>query len=186
MTELTSLQLSVPQSDQRGVGLMVTAFLQIPTWRFWAEKDTEEERDDGNEGRTEFESPSDPPNPLQRQIGAKAEEDTEGDPHLPTHNETTSNRSGDVFGGKNGDRRRFGTHTETEQQTADEKLLPGLGETRPDDWDKTEDGTEEDGTATSEVEVERVRKPATAVEKISTGESLGYEGGGTYTKAAEM
>jgi len=50
-----------------------------------------------------------------------------------------------------------------------------VGETRTDDREKTEKGTEEDSTATPEVVVEWIRKPATATEKISTEEFLGGE-----------
>lgn len=135
---------------------MVAALLDIPPGRFWAEIDTDQKGDRGNEGGTEFKPPGNVSNPLQRQIGAKAKEDAEGDPHLPTHNKTTSNRSGDIFGGKNGDCGRLGAHTDPEQQTADEKLFPGLGEAGTDDRDKTEDGTEEDGPAAAEEVVERI------------------------------
>jgi hypothetical protein len=152
---------------------MVAALLYIPPRGFWAEIDTEEKRDGGNEGRTKFKSPRDIPHVVQRQIGAQTEEDTEGDPHLPAHHETTSNRSRDVFGGKNGDRGCFGPHTNPEQQTADEKLLPGLAESGTDDREKTEDGAEEYSTTTSEVEVERIGKPATTVEGISTKVPMG-------------
>jgi len=133
---------------------MVTPLLQIPTRGFRTEIDADEEGDDRKEGRTEFKPPSNPPNSLQRQVGAQTEEDTEGNPHLPTHNQTTSNRSGDVFGSENWDRGRFRTHTNAEQQTADEKLLPALAKSGTDDWDETEDCAEEDGTATSEIVVE--------------------------------
>ena len=165
---------------------MVTAFFDIPAGRFGAEIDAEEEGDDRKEGRTNLEPPSDPPSAVQRQICAETEEDTKGDPHLPTHDETTANRSGDVFSGKDGDRGRFGTHTEAEQQTADEKLLPGLTETRTDDREKAKDSTEEDSTTTSKVEVEWIGEPATATEKTSRKEWLGGELCGTHHKEAEM
>ena len=114
---------------------MVAALLDIPPGRFWTEIDTEEKGDCGKEGGTEFKPPGNVTSPLQCQIGAKAKEDTEGDPHLPTHNEATSNRSGDIFCGENGDRGRFGAHTDPEQQTANEELFPGLGEAGTDDRD---------------------------------------------------
>ena len=151
---------------------MVTALLYIPPRRLWAEVDTDEKGNSGNERRTKFKPPSNIPNSVQRQIGAQTEEDTESDPHLPTHNEATSDRSRDVFGGKNRDRGRFGTHTNSEQQTADEKLFPGLGKTRTDDREKTKDGAEEDSAATSEVEVKWIGKPATTTEKTSTTTSF--------------
>jgi len=48
-----------------------------------------------------------------------------------------------------------------------------LAESGTDDREKTEDGAEEDSTATPEVEVERIGKPATAVEKVSTKAPFG-------------
>ena len=78
----------------------------------------------------------------------------------------------------------LGSHTDPKQQTTDEELFPGFAETRADDWEETEYGAEEDGTATPEVKVERVGKPATTTEKTSTRESLGDKLGGTYHKEA--
>ena len=162
---------------------MVTALLQIPTRGFRAEKDAKEKGKDRKKGRTKLKPPSDPPNVLQRQIGAKPEEDPEGDPHLQAHHEATSNRSGGVFGGKDGDRGRLGSHTDPKQQTTDEELFSGLTETGADDREETEDGAE-DGTATPEVKVEWVGKPTAAAEKTSTKESLRDKLGETYHKTA--
>ena len=66
---------------------------------------------------------------------------------------------------------------------ADEESFLGLAETGTDNQEVTGDGVEEDGTATSGVKVERVRKPATAMEETSTKESLGEQLGRTYHKA---
>lgn len=93
---------------------MVTVLLYIPTRGFWTKKDAEEKGDCGNESRTKLKPPSDLANPVQGQIGAQTEEDTEGDPHLPSHHETTSNGSRCVFRGKDGDRGRFRAHTNAE------------------------------------------------------------------------
>jgi hypothetical protein len=139
---------------------MIASLLYIPTRGFWAEIYAEEKGNGGDEGRTKLKPPGNMSNVLQRQIGAKTEEDTEGNPHLPTHDKAASNRGGNVLRGKNGDRGRLRTHTEAEQQAADEKLFPGLGETGTDDREETEDGTEEDSTAASKIEVEWIGKPA--------------------------
>ena len=61
-----------------------------------------------------------------------------------------------------------------------------MTETGADDREETEDGAEEDGTATPEVKVEWVGKPTTAAEKTSTKESLRDKLGKTYHKAAAM
>ena len=165
---------------------MITALLQIPAWRFRAEIDTKEQGDDGKEGRTEFKPPSDIPNPLQCQVGTEPKEDTKGDPHLPAHNEATSNRGRDVFRGKNGDGGCFRAHADAEQQTADKKLFPGLAETGADDGKETEDGTEEDGATTSDVEIEWIGKPAPAIEKRQQKNHWETGLSKTYHKAAAM
>ena len=66
---------------------------------------------------------------------------------------------------------------------ANEESFLGLAETGTDNREETGDGVEEDGTATSGVKVERVRKPATAVEETSTKESLEDKLGRTYHRA---
>ena len=63
----------------------------------------------------------------------------------------------------------------------DEELFPGLTETGADEREEAEDGVE-DGTVMPEVKVEWVGKPATAMEKTLTRESLGDKLGGTYHK----
>ena len=79
------------QFDQRSVCIVVSALLRIPTRGFRAETDTEDKGNDRKKGRTKLKPPNNLPNVLQRQIGAKPDEDTEGDPHSPIHHETTSN-----------------------------------------------------------------------------------------------
>ena len=51
---------------------------------------------------------------------------------------------------------------------ADEESFLGLAETGTDNREETGDGVEENGTATSGVKVERVRKPTTTMEEPST------------------
>ena len=66
---------------------------------------------------------------------------------------------------------------------ADEESFLGLAETGTDNRKETGDGVEENGTATSGVKVERVRKPTTTMEETSTKESLGDKLGRAYRKA---
>lgn len=66
---------------------------------------------------------------------------------------------------------------------ADEESFLGLAETGTDNREETGDGVGENGTATSGVKVERVRKPATTMEETSTKESMGDKLGRTYHKA---
>lgn len=78
------------------------------------------------------------------------QQNTERRPHLPTHDQTTTNGCRGVLGSVWGDSSSLGTHTDTEEETADEELLPVLREGGTDDGDKTEDGGEEDTTTTAE------------------------------------
>ena len=82
--------------------------------------------------------------------------------HLPAHDQTTTNRSRAVFCSINWHNGGFGAHTDTQQQTGDEKLRPGLRKARANDGDEAEDCSEEDGTTTAEVIVQGVREPAAA------------------------
>jgi len=50
------------------------------------------------------------------------EEDTEGRPQLPSHDQATSNGRRHVFCSKDGHRRAFGSHTNTEEKTTDEEF----------------------------------------------------------------
>lgn len=51
------------------------------------------------------------------QVGAEAEEDTEGRPHLPTHDETTTDGCRHVLGGEDGHSGGFGAHADTKETT---------------------------------------------------------------------
>lgn len=56
---------------------------------------------------------------------------------------------------------------------ADEESFLGLADAGTDNREETGDDVEEDGTATSGVKVDRVRKPTTAMGQTSTKQSLG-------------
>jgi hypothetical protein len=54
----------------------------------------------------------------------------------------------------------LGTHTQTEQKTDDEELLPVLSQPRADRSDDEDDGGDEDATSSTKVVVDGIRKPA--------------------------
>lgn len=93
---------------------MVTTLLHVPTGGLRTEINAEEEGDHGDESRTKLKPPSNPPNPVKDQIGAETEEDTEGDPHLPTHDEAASNQSRGSFCSENRDGSCFRADTNAE------------------------------------------------------------------------
>jgi hypothetical protein len=61
----------------------------------------------------------------------------------------------------------FGSHADSEQETANQQLLPSLSAGAANDGPEAELGREEDGTSTAEVEVQGVRKP-TSDDTMST------------------
>lgn len=80
------------------------------------------------------------------------------------------------------------THSNSEEDTCCNQLTPVLGAGRADGGEQREDGTDENGTTSTEPVIERVRYPS------STGAILGVHGamrprhnrGHTYKKAMAM
>ena len=78
----------------------------------------------------------------------------------PSHNQSSTDGSGGVFGGIHGHRAGFGAHTEPKQQTAHEQLRPSLAESATEDGPETELSGDEDGTTTTEVVIQGIGQPA--------------------------
>lgn len=161
VVEITSsLKRGVAETKQGLVGLAVETLLHVPTRRFGAEVDADDQRNSREEGRSELETPGKLSDVVHGKIGAETEEDTESCPHLPCHDKTSTNRGRYVFGGVNWYGRSLGAHTNTEEETTDEQLVPVLRESRANDREQTENSREEDGPTSTKVVVQGVRQPA--------------------------
>jgi len=84
------------------------------------------------------------------------QKDAKCDPHLPAHDERTSNLGRAAFGSEDWDSRRFGAHPQTQKETANEKLLPCLRTGRADDRTKTKYSRKEDCPTATKLVVQRV------------------------------
>ena len=91
-----------------------------------------------------------------------SQEDAKRGPHLPGDAETAANEGRWVLRRIHRHRRSLGAHADAQQKAADEQLPPVAWERPADHRDQTEDGREEDGTASAKVEIERIRNPAAA------------------------
>lgn len=78
-----SLEGRVAQAAEGAKSVCVSAFFDVPSRRFGAEVDTNQEWNGGDHGRTELKTPTDGDDIVDGQIGTETEEDTEGSPHLP-------------------------------------------------------------------------------------------------------
>lgn len=163
------LNRSIAKLKKRAVSILVSALFDVPTRRLGAEEDTDKKGNSRNESTTELESPGDRADLVHGQVGAETQEDTEGGPELPCHDESTTNCSGSILGSEDGDGRCFGSHANAEQQSADEELVPVLGAGGADDREETENGSEEDCATTAEVVVERVTQPAAQESRSNVG-----------------
>jgi hypothetical protein len=94
------------------------------------------------------------------EISTVSEEDSKGGPQLPGHDQSTTDGGRRVLCRKNRDCRTLCTHSESEQETADEELPPCLGESRANDGEEAEDGGNEDCATTAQIEVQGVGQPA--------------------------
>lgn len=122
-----------------------------------------------NERTPELQPPCNFPSIYNNQIRDEAQEDPKRGPHLPTHYERSTDCRGCVLSSVNGYWWALAAHTETEEDTTDEELRPGLREGRTDDREEAEHGRDEDGTATAEEIVQGIRAPTTTVRSY-TGE----------------
>ena len=120
----SGLKRRVSQTKQRAVRLVVPVLLDVPARGFRAHENSDHEGNGRDEGRAKLQTPGDCARVDDGQIGAETEEDTEGGPHLPAHDQTTSNGSRDHLSGVNRHRRGLCAHTDTEKQASDEQLLP--------------------------------------------------------------
>ena len=100
-------------------------------------------------------------NVVEGDIHHVAKHDTEGGPHLPHHDESATNDWRGALSSVDGDGRRLGADTETEEEARDEEVPPGVGHALPDASREREEGTNEDGATTAEPPVERGGAPAT-------------------------
>lgn len=186
-TDVSSgLELSESESDQGLPRLRVAVLLHQPSRRLRAEVDSDRERQGGDERRSELKSPRDrlekgrweiqvsststdaidrngictDSGVLHDDVCGESEEDSERGPELPSHDERSSDGGGRELSGEDGHGRSLGSHSDTEQQSDDEQLLPGLSEPGADRCDdEDERGQENDSSSTEDV-VERVREPA--------------------------
>lgn len=120
-------------------------------------------------------------------LGSEPQENSEGGPELPRHDESTSDGSGRVFSSKDGHGRSFHTHSESENETGGQerykmpkkrrkfRSMPGsslnsdvrenvltaprFSETGRNGGSDQAEGGEEDDVPSTEVKVERVRDP---------------------------
>lgn len=83
-------QLVVSELLQGLVGLRKFPLLDVPSRRFWATIDADCQRNCWKKGGTDLQSPCDLARIFDRKVGAEAEEDPEGCPHLPTHDKSAS------------------------------------------------------------------------------------------------
>ena len=121
------LKRGVSETTEGLERFIVATFLDVPARGLRAEVDADHQRYSWNKRRTELETPGDFTHIVHSQIGAESEEYTKRRPHLPTHDQSTTDRSRGIFGREDGHRGGFRPHPDAEEQTSDEKLLPGLG-----------------------------------------------------------
>lgn len=116
----------------------------------WTEVDAQRERHRRDEGASDLQSPGDITDLIDGEVGAIAQEHTEGCPHLlrpsalpiesrhdetthlPSHDQSTTNPRRAILRRKDRHRSTLETHTDAHQDACDEELLPGLAERASD------------------------------------------------------
>jgi hypothetical protein len=93
---------------------------------------------------------------LDNSVGTSTDENTERSPQLPSHDKSTSDNSRRKLSSVHWDSSGFGTHSNTENKTNGEELVPILRESRSDRGQNENDGSDEDFSSSSEPVVERI------------------------------
>lgn len=96
-------------------------------------------------------------------IGQKGGGRTERSPHLPRHDQATTNDCRCVLGRIDRHRHFFEAHADTEQDATDCKFPPILRGSAADRSEEREDGTDEDGPASPAQIIDGVGDPGGAV-----------------------
>ena len=162
------LEWSISQTAERAERIHIATLFDIPSWRFGTEIDTNKKGDCRDECGAQLQSPRDVARVVNSQIGAETQENAESRPHLPAHDEASTNGGWAILGRENWNSRSLGAHSYTEQQTGDEQLLPVLRHGRANHREEAEYGGEEDCATTAKVVVEWVREPAATVKRLTT------------------
>lgn len=76
------LEWTVAEPDEGLVSVSRSVLHQIPAGRFWAEPGTKEERDSGDEGRPELQSPGDGARVYDSKVGTSSQENTKRSPYI--------------------------------------------------------------------------------------------------------
>jgi hypothetical protein len=119
----------------------------------WAEEDADNQRNSRDEGRAYLKPPRDRPSVVNGQVGTETKKYAKGGPHLPAHNQPSTNRSRTVLCSEDGNGRRFAAHTYSHENPSNKKLRPSLTQTRADDREETENSSNEDRGSSAKVEV---------------------------------
>lgn len=93
------------------------ALLHVPSRAFGAKVRADDEGNSGNECRRKLETPSNVADFANSEVGTSSQEDTERSPHLPRHDEATSNGRRGIFGGEDGNSHFLQAHADTEKHT---------------------------------------------------------------------
>ena len=104
-----------------------------PTGRLWSEVYHRTDDDGSNNGAPQHQTPSKVVfDSTKRDRDNITERDAKRGPHLPLHDQGTTNRGRGTLCGIDRGGCRFGTDSKTEDETGNEKLGPGIGKSFPD------------------------------------------------------
>ena len=103
-----------------------------PTRGLWGEVYHSTNDDGSNDGTAQHQPPSKVVfNSTKRDGDDITKGNTKRSPHLPLHDQGTTNRGRGAFRGVDRGSGRFGTDSKTEDETGNEKLRPGIGKSFP-------------------------------------------------------
>lgn len=136
----------------------------IPSRRFGAKVDLDHDYKRRNTGASQHPSPlgvlAQEIEVLERDRDDKSKHDTKGRPHLPHHSKGATDRLRRRFGGVHWSCTRFRSDSETERETGNQQVIPGVGGGHPEAGHEGDEARDEDGSSAAEQFVQRRIGPA--------------------------
>ena len=100
-------------------------------------------------------------NTIESKICDISNHDTKGGPHLPHHDQTTTNGRGSTLCSIDRDSGRFGANAQSKDKPSDEQMGPRIGHALPNTRQERHGRGNEDCATPTQVAVERLSEPAT-------------------------
>lgn len=162
----SSLDLAVPKLNHGTVCFAMAALANVPAGRLRAQEDEADDDQSREHCGSHHETPIETGDVwrvrdlVEYQVGDVAEHDAKSGPHLPLHDQSTTDGWRSGLSSVDRNRRGFRPDTEAKAKSSNEHVPPSVDETLPEAGQSREGASDKDSTTTAKPMIERNGQPA--------------------------